>query len=560
MKNISIYILLAGSLLSSCADWLDINQNPNEALKDEVSKDLLLSACQNAMNRSLVSPGSGQYSSTSTAPGPSGNVYVLAQHFTKSGSYSGTYPFLTGLITPQNGNGLWENAYAWNANLKLIREKAQQDNDPGYDAIATILMVQNYQNMVDVFNNVPYTESSIGSSIQKPKYDNGPDIYASLIEECEKAAANIDLALADPLYSTKNLKVSDIVCKGDLKQWKRFIYTVELGLLMRISNVQDVSAQVNAIKDQCMNIDENILANPGYYKETSKMCPLYELWGYSSLDQEKAARREYRPTTAIVDMLRDNNDPRLRVLIQPRKNLGNPSDGTANYDKYGLADEYYVGVPFGQMSPPTHTYESGIGMGILAESSSFTTGPTHSSTVKLGAETGFFLAEAALRGMIGGGDAIARKYYEEAVTSAIVRYETPMQDEGFTDKGMSPAITTSGQEAAKVYLSQNNDQVNWELMKTNDQKLEAIMTQKWISLFCVNPLEAWSEQRRTDLPKLKRSVSSSSTKLICRLPYPQTERNMNADQVAAQGEVNIYDSRIFWDTKNEFVPETPIYQ
>lgn len=545
MKKISLYIILAGVTLCSCSDWLDINRNPNNALKDEVSKDLLLSSCQNSMNRILIN---------------SYNMGSLAQYVTKSGSFSKTYTFLTGLIMPQDCDTWWENAYEINANLKLIREKAQEENDPGYEAIATVLMVQNFQRMVDLFNNVPYSESLLGGENKSPKYDKGEDIYASLIKECETAIANIDKALEDPSYSITNLKTSDINCHGNLQQWKRFIYTVELGLLMRISNIQDVSAQINAIKDKCLNINENVLANPGYYKETYKMCPLYELWGYSSLDQEQSLRREMRPTTAMVDFLRDNNDPRLRVYIHPRKNLGNPSDGTADYEKYGLGDEYYVGVPYGQMNPPTHTYESGIGMGILAESSSFLTGPTHPSTIKTGAEVGFFLAEATLRGMISGGDVAARKYYEDAVASAITRFETPMQDDGFTDKGTLPAITKNGKEATIEYLSQSNDKVNWDLMKTKDQKLEAIMTQKWISLFFVNPTEAWSEQRRTDLPKLKRSVSGNGTKLICRMPYPQTERAMNPDQVASQGEINIYDSQVFWDTKNEFVPETPIYQ
>lgn len=555
MKKLSLYILLtAGTVFSSCSDWLDINHNPNSALKEEVSMDLLLSAVQNKMNRIWVG---GNYTDNLSG---SGSLSCLAQHFTKSGSYSGTYQFLTGLIMPQNADTWWDYAYQLNANLKTVRDKAREIDDPGYDAIATALMVQNFQMVVDIFNNAPYTESILGGTNTKPKYDKGPDIYTALIQECEDAAANIDKALADPAYSTTKLKTSDINCHGDLEQWKRYIYTIKLGLLMRISNVQDVAKQVDAIKDKCLNIDENIKANPGYYKETYKMNPIYELWGYSSLDNEKASHKEFRPTTAVVDFLRDNNDPRLRVYIQPRKNLGNSADGFADYIKHGLGDEYYIGVPFGQMSPPPHTYESGIGMGLLAGSSSFITGPTQPSTIKTGAEVGFFLAEAALRGMIAGGDAVARKYYEDAVTSAISRHETAMQDDGYTEKGTLPAITISGEEAAKEYLAQNSDKVNWELMKTNDQKLEAICTQKWITLFCVNPLEAWSEQRRTDMPKLKRSVSANGTKLICRLPYPQGERTLNPELVAAEGDVNVYETRVFWDTKNDFVPETPTYQ
>ncbi len=85
--------------------------------------------------------------------------------------------------------------------------------------------------------------------------------------------------------------------------------------------------------------------------------------------------------------------------------------------------------------------------------------------------------------------------------------------------------------------------------------------QKWLTLFCVNPYEAWSEQRRTGYPKLGRSHSiANGNKIIARLPYPSKERNLNTEQVAAQGEIDIYESLIFWDLENEYAPETSIYQ
>jgi hypothetical protein len=541
-------------LFTACTDWLDINKDPNNALKEDVSKDLLLSYAENTMNRSRIS---------------SQDMFFMSQHLTKSGDYSGTYVFLTGLITPQSSDTYWDTPYQVIANLRTIRDKAVEDGDPGYEAIATALMVQNFQQLVDIFDNVPYTDAALGVENTTPAYDKGSYIYEQLIAECEEAAAKIDAALSTPGYSTTKLAASDITCHGNLQQWKRYIYTTELGLLMRISYVKDVSAQVNAIKDKCLNIDENINANPGYYKETDKMNPLYQIYGFSSVNAVSSGHKQVRPTAFLVDFLRDNHDPRLRVYIEPRKVLGNDLP-YADYAKYGLENEYYTGVPFGQMSPADCDHSGGIGMGIIGGSSSFTNGPLNPLTIKTGAEVGFFLAEAALRGLIPGGEAEAKRYYEEAVISAVSRYEKPMQDDGYaaTMKGLNypaeafqPAITLSGEEAAKEYLAQDNPAVNWNLMTTGEQKMEAIHTQKWITLYLVSPLEAWSEQRRSDYPRLGRSASiANGNKIIARFFYPNKEKNLNGENVTAEGEINIYESLVFWDVKNDYAQETPVYE
>ncbi len=414
-RTIIYYIAGIAILFSGCTDWLDINENPNTPTVDHVSKDLFLASVENEINRE-------QAGNTGRAV----SMAYFAQHLTKSGDYSGTYPFLTGLITPVNTDTFWDKYYSMIANLRVIRQKAVEDEDPGYEAIATALMVQVFQRLVDMFHNVPYSEGGLGTEFNKPRYEKGQDIYASLITECDAAVAKIDEALAIPNYSTTNLSTYDITCQGDLNRWRRYIRTIRLGLLMRISYVEDVSAKVNAIKDECLDIYENIEANPGYYKETAKMNPLYESFGYTSLDNVATGFRQVKPTTTLVDFLRDNYDPRLRVYISPRNRLGDQPE--AAYSKYGLENEYYIGVPFGQMAPPTGNYTSGIGIGVLGGSSSFTDGPTHSLTVKTGAEVGFFLAEAALRGLIPGGDVVARQYYENAVISSITRHETALQD------------------------------------------------------------------------------------------------------------------------------------
>ena len=549
MKSNIIYtVALSGLLLTSCNDWLDINHSPNDALQSTVSNDLLLSSVQNDINYDRIA-----YSS---------NLCFSSQHWTKSGDVSGTYTFLTGYVMPQNFDGFWSTRYSRLANLRSIEDKAIETGDAGYEGIAKTLKVIQFRELVDMYGDVPYTEAALGSEALAPKYDKGEDIYADLLTEMDRALECFSEVAGNAGYTIGALKTADIMFHGNFYAWKRYAASVKLSLLMRISNVQDVSTQVKALVNDVMYISENATSNPGYYKNSEKMNPLYEIWGYSYLDKEKSNHKYYVPTEELVKYMRETNNPLLRVFASPRTILANDEDGRANYDLFGLENEYYIGVPFGQMSPAGGKYASKIGLGVLAKSSSKVDGPLQDLLVMQGSLTGFYLAEAALRGMIDGGDAAAKSYYEQAVTSLFNTYERALQDEALsTDPAKSrPAITTSAAEAAAAFLSQDNAAVNWDLMTSDEEKMHAIQAQKWLSLYCVDPLEAWSEIRRTDMPNFLHASNAIAvdSKIIARFLYPNTEKTLNPDNYVDS--IDAYNDLVFWDKENKIVEKSPVYQ
>ena len=109
MKKIIYTLALGGIMLTSCTDWLDINQNPNNATQDLVTSDMLLTYAQKEKADERISYSYAR------------DIFYLAQHLTKSGEVSGNYPFLNGLIMPQNVNGFWNNRYTRMANLLTIK-------------------------------------------------------------------------------------------------------------------------------------------------------------------------------------------------------------------------------------------------------------------------------------------------------------------------------------------------------------------------------------------------------------------------------------------------------
>lgn len=554
MKKILLYsiITLFVSSLYGCKEWLDVNSSPNSATTAVMTPSLVISAQEYDILNNLVN---------------STYAWQLSHHLTKSGEFSGNYTFLNGQIMPQDVDSWWSTYYAINKNLKWIEEKAAEEEDLAYQGIAKALWVHNFQRMVDIWGDVPYSQACNPDEYTLPAYDKGEDIYDSLLVKIDEAISCLESAVGH--YSTSDLSKVDIICFGDLEQWVRVCYTLKLRLLMRLSDVRDVSSQVTAIADKCLAINENVDANPGYIAETDKMNILYETYGWDKNGGRNTNHRQYMPTSILVDLLRDNNDPRLRVFAQPRVNLGDDPEGFSVYSNSGLENERYVGIPYGQESPSGEEYTCITGTGLLAGSwnggfATSTEAMTRSTTFMSGAEVGFFLAEAALKGYIPGGDAKAKEYYEAAVIAAMKRHETAMKSpsENFVNyagnptEGMKDPITGSAEDAAREYLSQDNAFVNWDLMSGYEAKMEAIGTQKWLSFVGYNPLESWFEHRRLDYPVLPCSNQIPTGQNIARLIYPQTERNLNAANVPE--DKSLY-STVFWDLENPMVGFTELY-
>ena len=549
MKKILTYTLAAllAFGLSGCTEWLDVNYDPNNATPDRLTEAIMLPAQQYAMLNNMTN---------------STYAWQLSHFLTKSGDFSGAYTFLSGQVTPQNLDSWWETYYYMNWNLQTMRDLAVTNEEPVYQAIAEILQVINYQRMVDIWGDIPYTDACQPDSVTQPTYDDSKMIYDDLISRAHTAAQTLENATEAP----GDLASADIICHGDLSLWTKLAYSVELRLLMRVSNVQTVDEQVLAIYKKCLAPEENIDANPGYLSETDKMNIFFQYYGWNKNSEPVTNLRQYCPTSILVDLLRDNNDPRLRVYADPRQTLGDDEIRQVYYPS-NLATEHYIGIPYGQMNPANLGYATTTGRGILAGGSDLAEGMVRASTFMAGAEVGFLLAEAALRKMI---PEDARNYYERSVISAMKRHEAAMQEpsENFKDwrnssplVGMRDPISGTAEQAATEYLNQNSAFMNGEKMTTDEEKLEAICTQKWLAFMGYNPMEAWFEQRRTDLPELPSSCWSgvvNPNHNISLLPYPQTERNLNAENIPESNR-DIFTATVFWDLKNPQVPQTSEY-
>ena len=170
-------------------------------------------------------------------------------------------------------------------------------------------------------------------------------------------------------------------------------------------------------------------------------------------------------------------------------------------------------------------------------------------------EVAFLKAEAALRGWSGAGDAEAN-------------YETGIQL-SFDQHGASGATgyvadnTSTFIDYVDTYNPANNIAalsdvtIAWTDAADNEERLEKIITQKWIAMFPEGQ-EAWSEFRRTGYPKIFPVVSNQSGGTIDtdiqirRIPFVDSELSTNPDGVTGAvsklGGSDNGGTRLWWDT------------
>jgi len=196
------------------------------------------------------------------------------------------------------------------------------------------------------------------------------------------------------------------------------------------------------------------------------------------------------------------------------KSLNDPRDSAYYATVSGAINALQLGNP----ANASNAVSSPFGPGILKS-------PSQPQPIFSSYESLFLQAEAVARGWIQGS---ASALYNAAVTASF------------------NAVNAQG---AAAYLAQPS--VAYPTGGTLNQQVQAIITQKYISLngyFC---FEGYNEFRRTGYPVLPQNPASQdpaavSQTLPTRIPYPLSELNTNPTNLALQGNINIFTSKIFW--------------
>jgi len=502
MKKLLILLTVLVVLGPSCSDdFLSVNEfNPNSA--SAVPANLVLPAALNSTSRIMTQPRNFAY------------IYLWHGCMAVSSGYAQSGALIGYNLLNSSYQGNWSNSYLNLQNYDYIEKNSTTESLQPYAAIAKIMKVYIYQNLVDNYGNIPYSEALRSQDgILKPAYDNQQTIYEDLVVQLDAAMALITSSPAD----AEEVGDYDIIYHGDMSMWWKFANTLKLRILINQSDMTGREDYITAAlattphtPADYIGAGEGAMLNPGYTQSTDKMNPFWETFYKQDDSQQSDGLGYFVANQDACDFLTSNLDPRKLRFFQANSTGGTTVKGN------------YFGAEVLEPVPTT----SKLGPGMLQ---SF----DMDSPIFTDFESLFLQAEAAQRGLITGN---VKALYEGAVTQSIIY--------------MGGAEGTSA--AAATYLAQTKTQVNFDIADAANNELKLILTQKWCALNGVSPNTIWTDYRRSGYPDFIHFTENTDRKNDTppvRMLYPQTEINTNNENVLAQGTINVFTTKIFWQNR-----------
>jgi hypothetical protein len=277
--------------------------------------------------------------------------------------------------------------------------ESEKINKANRTAIIELMEVFVYQELVDIFGNIPYTEA-LDADNYTPKYDDAQEIYKDLISKAKKAVAALD-------NSEGSFGTADLIYNGDVDSWIKFGNSLLVKLGIGIAD-GPLSALGKSTLEAAYSKTFESLEDGAYFPYQSSLPYVNPL----HTDLELSGRHDFVMVAGMVNLMKSLSDPRLNDYFE---NLN------------GILTVY--GAAGGSYGNKVH-YNSAISE------------PDFHGFLLTYDEVQFYLAEAAARGW-NVGTKTAEQYFKEGVTSSIIEW-------GGTESEASAYL------AAKPYSSYTN--------------------------------------------------------------------------------------------------------
>lgn len=497
-----LFITCSVVIFASCKKgFLDVNSNPNIPTDDNITPDLIFPQAADLAGGQITIPQTAFLNRWMGYFAANGDFARVQQET----SYNIDFTF---------SNGVWASYYNALFDLSLTKEKAQALGNNTLAGASMILSAKLFQELVDMFGNIPYSQAFKQKQFPLPGYDDAASIYSALQQSLDSAI--IYMKETAPI----SFATTDVVNNGDQTKWIKFANTLKLRLLIRQSEISGFSptaeiAKINA-EGGVLGAGESIGVNPGYNNQLLKQSPFYANYGYTPTYVRATA--SVNANAFIVAQYEAFQDLRIERFFQP-------------------ANGNFVGCEYGEDpgNLPSGVQASYFGPGIIGEldlAGRFTTGASQTQWMLPSFESLFFKAEAIARGWMEGD---AQTALNEAITESYVWLKVPDAE---TEAANYIATATDVTDLANAGGSALD-------------KAAFIGYQKYLALCGIDPLEAWSDLRRINMlgednGYISYNPSRVSETLPVRLLYPQTEYTANGENALEQGTIDAFTSKLFW--------------
>lgn len=422
----------------------------------------------------------------------------------------------------------WETTYGYiMPSLFKSEQLNNDDNFLDFLAITKILKVATMHRIADQYGPLIYSKfgSKGGSDPESLQ-----DAYTHFFADLEEAINLLEEWIIENPDRTSFTRFDIITKTKTYDEWLRFANSLRLRLAMRISNVdkQTASEQVN----KCFE------SGVGFLEEEKHIIAVSTVeTGYSNpLGQINKGWNEVYMNASMESFLVGYDDPRLPKYFEKA------AGGKENIYKFDISNSY---KGFRQGTGVTHDNYN--------NHSKSTITPSTDAILMTPAEVWFLRAEAALRGFTSDNPETC---YNNGINASFSQWGLYGVTSNYLENNRAPADYRDALDSKFDVPAMTTITPRWNEEATNEEKLERIITQKWIACY-PEGAEAWAEQRRTGYPRLFKVYENNSNGaintdvMIRRLPYPANLNTESPDQYRLLMEylqgADMGGTRLWWD-------------
>lgn len=486
------------------------------------------------------------------------------------GKYAQTfgYTYSSSMYTPGYTpfiDSQWDNLYSALTQLRklesLYNEEStgQQEQDEVFLLAARLQVYDFFAATVDVFGDMPFSKACtlpLTNDVQQSyaPYDKAEDIYRTILSELKEMA---------PRFRTipvpRNFSTQDFINWGDMDKWERYVNSLRLRLAMRVASQGELAEEGRAIIKE-------ILENPTEY-------PLIEEQANNVfITNQKSGQLNFTAGSGLGDWVTNRlaSGPVIdRMLSHGNYNMESSDPLTGTYVEgtddprillyynpvkivnrnTGQTDEHrYLGTDVSVSDELTEYYNSQAedelittnkGFSQITQNGFFWQNDKFDMLIMASPEIHFIKAEAYAMGYGVAQDMTrAEEEFKTAVSQSIRLW--------YYYDSIGTGENTRRYEAPTDEAIAAFADARWKSSDYTD-KLDAIITQKWVHFAFLVSREAWSDLRRTGYPSglVFPEVAGTIPNVPNRWRYPTTEVNYNPYYKDVQAEDTYY-TKLFW--------------
>lgn len=541
-KLIAVAFTLLG--LTSC-NFEEVNTNPFEMTdKEGIMDGIAMGGLVTAMEKSVFPTGTqaddtdpvNAYQTAYNLSADAWSGYIGINNTFQGGNCHLNYVIVDSWVATTFSNSYTNLLDPW----KKLTAFANENDAPEIAALAQILKISGWHKVLESFGPIPYTAA--GRETVNVPFDSEETVYTEMLKDLASA---VEALTPKAVSGVKVMPDYDLVYEGDATKWVKYANSLMLRLAMRLRVIKPELAKEYAklAIDHSIGVmtNANEAAGAGAGAGVVLRNPIF--WIADNYNDARVG-------TTILAYLMGYEDPRLSAYCQA-------ANSQCSVAVPAFDGKSYQAVPLG------HTHTRSDEKSTEYDSYYYYSKPNIKGDTPLNwmraSEVYFLRAEAALYWGADYGDAAA--LYKQGI-------ETSFQENGVT--GSVDSYMNSGKMPAANKVTSRKfgfdypapTQATAKFEGTQEEKLEKIITQKYIALY-PNGQEAWTEFRRTGYPKLNPIISGgnnnsniSVARGMRRMTYPVSfngtdqSQEIYQDAITKLGGIDSPATDLWWAKKN----------